>query len=69
MSEWRDDSPDWRDARKRIVLLMDDGAEKHGLLILEDVAFGGDDEIPIWRVDVDGGSDLSLWDAKGWRFE
>lgn len=60
--------PDWRDAGKRVELRMPDGQILRGELIIEDVFFNGEDEIPMFAVTLDDGSRASFVDAEEWKF-
>lgn len=66
--EWRTDAPDWRDDQSDVEVLEKDGAIRKSYLDIADVDFDGEDEYPVWYVQLLDGSELSLWHFEGWRF-
>ncbi len=69
MTEWRkpiDGLPDWKEAGP-IELQSEDGSISSGTLIAADVGFDGEDEYPIWEIEMPGGATKSIWDFEAYR--
>lgn len=64
MSNW----PDWQDAGRVVILEMDDGRRVSGVLFVKDEFWTGVDEVPIFRVRLMDGSDVSFADHARWSF-
>lgn len=67
--------PDWRDEGKPIEMVCgwdEDGVRKgetvQGTLTIIEMGFDGDDEFPIWAVELNDGRKLGLELARGWHF-
>ena len=48
-----DNCPDWQDGGKRIAVKKGEDVQT-GILRLYDVGFDGEDEYPIWEIEIDG---------------
>ena len=69
MSEWREDTPDWTDDGKEVLMLCDDGRQVAGRLSADEFFPDGQgDEIPCFVVILRDGRSESIWSFKGWRF-
>ncbi len=64
-TEWRDDTPGWREGGP-IELLCSDGQVHVGELRDVDEFFTGEDEVPVWKCIVDG-REVDFWSYEGWR--
>lgn len=56
-----DYSPDWRDSGRRGSVVID-GEVLFCEIVADDVITGGEEEIPIWSLNMDDGRHLSFWD-------
>lgn len=65
--EWHEDPTDWKDSGRRVEVQSQDGSVHQGVLEIVDQT-PGPDEVPIFEVVADDGSDLSIYSAKRWRF-
>jgi len=59
--------PDWRDVGKRVRCIFRDGSEASGRLIA-DAGFNGEDEFPIFFLDLHSGHKVSFADAEHYEF-
>jgi len=57
--------PDWPNVGKQVHVKLKDGKEFVGRLEC-DAFWGGDDEYPVWRVNLPVGWSVSLMDVEGW---
>lgn len=68
MLNWTDDSPGWTDAGKAVVARRHDVRPGRGVLVIYDQLFTGNEEIPIYNVKLEGGSEVSIDDFEAWSF-
>jgi hypothetical protein len=59
---------DWRDSGKPAEFRKKDGIISRGKLQAADAGFDGEDEYPIWEVELEDGSRHSLWDFEDMRW-
>ncbi|WKN20820.1 hypothetical protein [Azotobacter vinelandii] len=69
MGEWRDDLPDWRDAGRRVRVLLECGAVIEGELSIDDFFCDGEgEETPMFYVNLPGAEKTFLLEHEGWQF-
>lgn len=64
---WSDEFPDWRDTNEQVEVEMHDGRTVVGTLVASDVWFDGEDEVPIFSIKLDNGTEVGFADMKRWR--
>jgi hypothetical protein len=71
MSEWKKfgspDWPHWGDEGKRVQVKYRDSTEAEGVLVMEDMT-PGPDELPLFTIRKDDGTQASWFDAEFWRY-
>lgn len=63
---WRDDHPWWHDAGP-VELLSSDDSIATGILKVGDFGFDGEDEYPIWTLEMSDGSVGDFYAFSKWR--
>lgn len=62
----QDTWPDWKDAGREVEVTKD-GQTRCGTLAVDDVFFDGEDEVPLFVVEV-GDEKVTFADHDAWRF-
>lgn len=60
--------PDWHDCGESVVVIDDEGVTIAGILRADDEFFTGEDEVPLFCIELKTGEKLSFADKDLWRF-